>query len=361
MNIKLHSSELNRIMKTIVQCVDEKFERFSNVEIFYNDNRLTIRGTNGIVAAEMFTPLLGGDGEIFCVDGTMFARVCAMCNGDVSISTTDKDCIIKGNGRTRLPIVNADVPDYNPIKPIASVSVKAEDFSRAYGSVAHSIAVDQTRIQLTGVLTEVDESGLRMTTIDGFRMAIETIDCDGDPMKIVIPGSFMKLIQNSTVAGETILIKTDGKRIEVSTEGMRISCGLLVGEFPDTSKIVPTDFRTSCLVSVNQIRNALKSSSVLNSKNNLVKISIDGNVMKIMSNSEQADYEAELECSTQGEGLRIAFNQKYLMETINSISTENAVMRFTTMSSPCVVTEKVEQGIIPEGLRMILPVRVAGV
>ena len=356
MNIKLHSSELNRIMKTVVQCIDDKMERFSNIEICHNNNLLTIRGTDGSFAASVSTPLLGGDGEKFCVDGTMFARVCSMCNGDVSITTTDKDCIIKGNGRTRLPIVNTTIPEYAPVsEPNPSVFISAEDFSRAYGCVAHAIATDQSRIHLTGVLVEVDETGLRMTTIDGFRMAVETVDCDGDAMKIIIPGSFMKLIQSSTVTGETIRIITDGKRAEVMTEGLRIMSGLLSGDFPDVARIIPESFKTECLVSVEQIRSALKSSGVLNSKSNLVKILIDGDVMKVTSNSDQADYEAEIECQTHGDGIRIAFNQKYLMETIGSIDSTDAIMKFNTPSSPCIV-----QGQSNNGTRLILPVRVAG-
>ena len=361
MNIKIHSSELNRMMKTISQCVDDKFDRFSNIEITYDNNLLTIRATNGTFAAEMFSPLLGGDGEKICVDGTLFAKVCSMCSGDVSITTTEKDCVIKGNGRTRLPLVNADVPPYKGIdEDNPTVFVKAEDFIRAYSSVAHAISADQSRVQLTGVLTEVDETGLRMSTLDGFRMAIETIDCDGDPMKITIPGSFMKLIQNSVVAGETVSIRTDGKKVEADTEGMRISCGLLVGEFPDLKRIVPDSFKTDCLVKAESVRNAIRSSGVLNSKENLVKVAIEGDLMKVMSNSERADYEAEINCETHGENLIIAFNQKFLAETMASIGTEDVIMKFNTMSSPMIVTAKTEHGIKHDGLRLILPVRVAG-
>jgi DNA polymerase III sliding clamp (beta) subunit (PCNA family) len=43
-----------------------------------------------------------------------------------------------------------------------------------------------------------------------------------------------------------------------------------------------------------------------------------------------------------------------------SIGTEDVIMKFNTMSSPMIVTAKTEQGIKPDGLRLILPVRVAG-
>ena len=354
MNIKIHSSELNRMMKTISQCVDEKFDKFSNIEICHENNLLTIRGTNGQFAAVMSTPLLGGDGESFCVDGVMFARVCGMCSGEVSIITDGTVCTIKGAGRTRIPIVKADVPEFKEIPDgQPEVKVSAKDFSFAYGCVSHAISKDQSRLVLTGVLTEVDDSGLRMTTLDGFRMAIETVDCDGDDMKIVIPGSFMKLIQTSATAGETITMVTDGKKVQASTDGMKISCGLIAGEYPDVARIVPSSFNTECLVSADKVASALKTSGSINSKNNLVKMVISGGAITVMSNSEKADFDAEIPCETQGDGLTIAFNQSYLMDTIGSIVNGDAVMKFGTPSSPCVV-----QGKGDEGIRLILPVRV---
>ena len=113
MKVKIHSSELNRMMKTIVQCIDTKdVSKLSNIEIIYDNNLLTIRGTDGHFAAVMSTPVLGGDGESFCVDGTMFAKVCSMCSGEIDISTDGKFCTIKGAGRTRLPIIDVKIPAY---------------------------------------------------------------------------------------------------------------------------------------------------------------------------------------------------------------------------------------------------------
>lgn len=354
MNIMIHSGELNRMMKTISQCVDNKIDKFSNIEICHDGSQLTIRGCNGVFAAEMSTPLLGGDGEKFCVDGTMFARVCNMCSGDVNITTDGKNCTIKGSGRTRISIVDAEVPAYKELpEDCSGVFVKARDFSHAYGCVAHAISKDQSRLVLTGVLTEVDETGLRMTTLDGFRMAIETVDCDGDPMKIIIPGNFMNLIQKSISVGETVHIVTDGKKVQASTDGMRISCGLLVGEYPDVGRILPEDFKTECLVSADQVASALRNSNTVNSKTGLVKMVVGEDMITVMSNSEKADYDAEISCKTQGDGLTIAFNQNYLMDTIGSIVNGEAVMKFNSPSTPCVV-----QGKNDTGIRLILPVRV---
>lgn len=354
MNIKIHSSELNRMMKTITQCIDSRDQNKGNIEVIYDNNLLSIRGTNGNMAAVMSTPVLGGNGESFCVDGTMFARVCAMCNGEISIVTDGKICTVKGNGRTRLPIVNARIPALEPVTG-KECTIRSEVFSHGYNSVAYAVSNDQGRVVLTGVLMESVDGGIRLVSLDGFRMAVEMLECDADGIKAVVPGAFMKLVSSSTAVGETITLRTDGKRIQASTDGMMLTGTLLSGEFPDYNKIMPTEFKTNSRMYADQLMSTLKCGAVVNQSNNLIKMYVKEDSITVMSNSEQADYDAEVSCETQGELLKTAFNHKYLMETINSITGNEIVMRFNSPISPCIV-----QGKDSDGIRLILPVRVQG-
>lgn len=354
MNIKIHSSELNRMMKTITQCIESKSPTLGNIEVIYDNNLLSIRGTNGHTSAVLCAPMLGGTGETFCVDGTMFARVCAMCSGEIEISTDGKYCTVKGAGRTRIPIINAKVPAFETVSG-KECKIRSEDFSKGYGSVAYAISQDQSRLVLTGVLMESVDDSIRMVTLDGFKLAMETVPCETDKVRMIVPGSFMKLVASSSMAGETITFRTNGKQIQASTDGMMLACTLLQGDFPDYERILPKEHKTETLLYADQLMNALKCGSVVNQSNNLVKLDVKEQSVTIMSNSEQADFDAEVGCHTQGDGLKIAFNHKYLMETISSIVGNEIILHFNTSVSPCIVTAK--DG---DGLRLILPVRVAG-
>ena len=86
-----------------------------------------------------------------------------------------------------------------------------------------------------------------------------------------------------------------------------------------------------------------------------MKLNVTENAITIMSNSEQADFDAEVNCCTTGGDLTIAFNHKYLMETINSIIPNEITLKFNSTISPCIL-----QGKDSKGLRLILPVRTAG-
>ena len=354
MKIKVHSSELNRMMKIVSQCIDSRFSIYSNIEIVHETNLLTIYGTNGTCYAAVSAPLFGGDGEGFCVDGSMFAKVCSMCNGEVEISTDTRTCTIKGAGRTRMPIIEGNVTRQERIEGMASV-MAADDFMKCYNGVSYAVSTDQSRIQLTGVLCEFGEYGVKMVALDGFQMSVETAKCKGDIMKVIIPGAFMKLMTQATIIGEDVTIRTNGNRIEASSDSMVLSCGVLAGEYPDYQRILPKEFKTECLVRIEELRNALKCGGIVASKQNLVKLEVSEDYVKIMSNNEEADYDADVPCDTQGDGLKIAFNQKYLMNTVNAINTEEAVLRFNSSVNPCVIQGKDEVGV-----RLLLPVRVQG-
>ena len=356
MKLKIHSSELNRMMKTLGKCIDPRHQAFGNIEVIYDNNLLTLRGTNGMFSAVMSAPVMGGDGETFCIDGEMFGKICALSKGEVEIVTAGNNCMIRGAGKARLPIVQANIPPFARVEKGVSTVIKADDFARGFGGVEHAISTDEgsSRIQLTGVYTEIGEYGMKMVTLDGFRLAVETLQCSGEQAKMVVPGAFMRLIKDSTFGNEDIKLKTDGSRLQVTTEGMMISCPLLVGDFPDYAKMLPKEFKTECLVNAEQLRTALKNSSVVCS-DKLVKFEISGNLLVVSGNSERADYETEVNCEIQGTGITIAFNLKYIMDTIASMGVEEVVLKMNTASSPCVVTGKQDGG-----LRLVLPVRVMG-
>ena len=353
MNIKIHSSELNRMMKTITQCIDSKDMNMGNVEIISGNNLLSIRASNGFLSAVMSTAMLGGDDESFCVDGALFAKVCAMNNGEINISTDGRTCTIKGTGRTRLPIVTAKVPEFKPVSG-KKCAIRAESFAKGYGSVAYAISTDQSRVVLTGVLLEAEASEMRMVAIDGFRLSVESVPCESEQIKAIVPGAFMKLVSSSTIAGESITLSTDGKRIQALTDGMTVACTLLSGDFPDYSRIVPDNFKTNSVLYADALQNALKCGSVVNGNNNLIKLEVAENDVTVSSNSEQANFDETVPCITNGSDVQIAFNHKYLMETIASITENEITMSFNSSINPCVIRGK--EG---TGYRLILPVRVA--
>ena len=348
MDIRIPSADMNRMMKIVSQCLGKLSE---NVEVIHDNNLLTIRGTDGTISTVATAPLLGGTGESFCVDGAMLTRVCANCRGEIQIETTDKVCSIKGAGRTRIPIVTSKVKAFDPVAG-KSTTVKGGDLHRCYGKVSYAISTNQARVTLTGVLLNANGGELTLTTLDGFQLAVEKTACSGDDIRILIPGVFMKVVDGSVLPDDDVKITTDGKRVQITTADLMMNCPLLNDEFPDYERMMPNEFKTEILVKVDAVVDALKSGSVVLSKDMAVALTVCDGSIQIRNNSEHGEFEADVACEIQGEEMRIGFNERYLLSALSMIDEDEAVIKLSGPVTPVIV-----QGKGKDGIHLLLPVR----
>lgn len=352
MNIRIPSADMNRMMKIISKCTGKLTE---NVEVIHDNNLLTVRGTDGVISAVATAPLLGGDGESFCVDGAMLTRVCAQCRGVIQIETSDRVCTIKGAGRTRIPIVEKKVKAFEPVEGM-SMTVKGSDLTGCYGKVSYAISTNQARVALTGVQMSTGFGKMKLAALDGFQLAVEETECSGDEVRILVPGAFMKMVTESVFPDDEVRFTTDGKRVQITTNDLTMNCPLLQGQFPDYDRMMPKEFKTEALVKVDQLSDALKSGSVVLNKDMAVALTIDDGSIHIRNNSEHGEFEAEVACDVQGEHMRIGFNEKYLINALNMCGEDEAVIKFSGPVSPVIVHGKGK-----DGIHLTLPARIFGV
>lgn len=352
MNIKVHGADLNAAMRVIKKCINPKDQKLSSVEIGHGTEGITLRGTNGNFAASVIIPLMCEEFDSFCVDGSTLASIVATKNVDLDLTADGQALVIRGAGRTRIPILKTRVPELDMVQG-KRVTVQAGTFARMCEQIKHAIAVDQTRIVLTGAFVEADGTRMTMTALDGFRLAREVAGCGGDEVSMLIPGGFLALVASSVGDEEQLELITDGKAVMVRSPFVTLKCGLLSGEYVDVTKVVPTTFGTECLVKRLDVLDALKNAGAIINTEKLVKLVISGHTMKLSGNSEMADYEAEIDCDCQGnDALNIAFNSEYLRDALSTIETDEVVMKFNGAMSPVIVTRR--DG---EGTRLVLPVR----
>lgn len=353
MNLLIHSNELNRAMKLLGNVVEPRFPTHANVEFHADGKGLTLRATNGTMFASVMIPTIGLDDETFCVDGAMLKSVIASAGGEVRITTTERACILKSAGQTRMPIVAMDMPKEEPVSG-ASFRVNGELLARAIRKTQYAISTEQARAVLTGSLMETDGDVLKVVSLDGFQLALETCDVSGEPMKMIVPGIALRRVMENLCQDEKLTVTTDGVRVAFETETMRLSTVLLVGQFIDYEKLIQPSFEHSARVNVEEMLRVCRSSKVISSKNHLVKLHVREGGITLTSNSEQgSDFQADVVCDTRGGDLTIAFRDEYLMNALSAVDGEYAVMNMTSTTGPAVIEAD------GEGKHLLLPVRVS--
>lgn len=359
MKIRIHSADLQRMMKIAGACVNPRLPTTSAIEIIHDNNILSIRANDGQFGVVASTPLMGGEGESFCVDGTMFGKAVGMCSGETVINVEDKECKVWfGTGRTRMPVIKAKIPAFDFMTGGNTVVMRSKAFRRMLESVDYAIATDQSRKILTGALVECDGKEMRMVALDGFRMATDTAKIvNGTAPKMIIPGAFLKMVGRGLTDDGYVKMTTDGSRLTLSADGLMLSCGLLEGEFPDYHRLLPETFKTEALTETANMLAAVKSGSIINGKQKLVKLLVRNDKIEVRNNAEAADYYAEVDCMMTGEWLQIAFNEQYLIEALRAVDTEKIVMQMNSSVSPVVIRNDDDKG---KWIHLLLPVRTAG-
>lgn len=248
------------------------------------------------------------------------------------------------------------LPEVGESKTISLPKVMLKDMIQR---TTFAIATDETRPILTGCLIESDGTELSLVALDGFRLALrkQVFEDTIPELTAVVPGKVLNEIAKvlddsedsvSLMWGMTHLLADMGRT--------RIVARLLEGEFIKYRQILPTDWQTRLVVSKKEMEAAIDRASLMarEGKNNLVKLHIQEGLLLITSNAELGDVREEIQVQTEGRDLDIAFNVRYLTDTLRAIEDEDIQIRFNSNVSPCILLPTTGD----KFLYLALPVRV---
>ena len=216
---------------------------------------------------------------------------------------------------------------------------------------------------LTGSLLEVSRSEARLVALDGFRLAMQKLFQpfelpEGvEVVRAIIPGKVLNELSRILPDDDAFCTMLfDRNRMQCTFGNIRLTSGLLAGEYIDYRRILPSDFKTEARANRISVQDAIDRASLMarEGKNNLIKMSFHDDILKITSNAELGDVEEEMDASLNGDPIDIAFNARYITDVIRNVSDDNLCMKFNSNISPCVVVP--ESG--DDFVYLILPVRV---
>ncbi len=328
------------------------------VQMTCSDGALVIEYTNAASIKE--------EGEVV-LPGKLFTELIRkMPDGMVNISVSDQRTatIRCMKNRSNLAVMNADeYPEIQLMQTGTSVKIPQNKLRDMISRVVFAIATDESRQILTGSLLEVSRNEARLVALDGFRLAMQKIfqpfelPEGTDVVKAIIPGKVLNELSRILPDDEAFCTMLfDKNRMQCTFGNIRLTSGLLAGEYIDYRRILPSDFKTEARANRISVQDAIDRASLMarEGKNNLIKMSFRDGILKITSNAELGDVEEEMDASLNGDPIDIAFNARYITDIIRNVSDDFLCMKFNSNVSPCVVVP--ENG--DDFIYLILPVRV---
>ena len=255
-----------------------------------------------------------------------------------------------------------EFPDVPALTDARSFTMKSGDFKDLVGKVAFSVAQDDARPILKGVLLEIDENGVTAVALDGYRLAkcVKPVKAVSAAMHAVVPARCLNEISRMVEDSE------DDLTVYVQRNWLRIDLGhtvltsvLLSGDFVPYRNIIRNTFETTVTVPGAQLSDSLERAILLSrdDRSNPVKFEITESMLSITSASGAGNIDEKLPVVTVGPDLTIAFNAKYFTEMLRVCGADSITIKFNSPADPCIVEPADGK---EDFLYLILPVRIGG-
>lgn len=272
-------------------------------------------------------------------------------NNNVYITCQKSEFTLIGNNPAEfpgLPVINEN----------SMYEISQEMLRNMIRQTIVGIAQDETRPILTGVLFEVKSKVLSFVALDGYRLAIKSVNIDNNNnISAVIPGKTLSEISKILESSEEIVkITFTPNHILFNLGNTKIISRLLDGEFINYRQILPDEYRLRARVKVSELMDSIERASLLakEGRTNLITFDVMRDKLVITSNSQMGKVYEEVNVELEGEELKIRFNARYFLDVLRIIDSEEIYLEFSTNVSPCIIKKTDSDDYI----YLVLPVRI---
>ena len=293
----------------------------------------------------------------------LFGEIVRKMPDDVVVFTSQGYMVNIKCGLSEFNILGTDPEEFPELPSVdqQNALVIGQPVLRAMiGQTLFAVSDNESRPIHTGSLFEVDESGLTVVSVDGYRLALrhEAVEKKkgADSFSFVVPGSALGEVEKICSGEETVTITQGARHIMFQTGDTVLVCRRLEGDFLAYRNAIPRSNSIKVEVDARALLSSIERVSLIISeklKSPLRCVFGDG-IVSITTKTAIGDAADQCPVTGSGDGLEIGFNNKYLMDALKAAPASKLRMEFTSGVAPCVILPaEGEENFI----YMVLPVR----
>ena len=320
----------------------------ANVLLVARDGELAVTATDLEVELVARTAVqVDATGEV-TVPGRKLLDICRALpeDAEITISQSGEKLLIK-SGRSKFSLTTlpaAEFPTVENINAGQRIEVSQEMLARLLEKTHFSMAQQDVRYYLNGLLLETGTKALRAVATDGHRLALCEVGLAGGKspqQQVIVPRKGVLELQRLMSGEGEIGIELGTNHIRIELQGIRFTSKLIDGRFPEYERVIPQDTSNSMVADRAAFRAALQRTAILsNEKYRGIRLVIrKGSLVLQAHNPEQEEAEEELEVQYEGDEIEIGFNVNYLLDALGAIESESVDLAVVDSNSSCLLTE----------------------
>lgn len=346
----------------------------TGIKIVATDNGVTLTGSDSDVSIESFIPKEDAGDEIVEIKQTgsivlqarFFSEIVKKLPTDmVEIQVENHLQTVIRSGKSEFNLNGLDAEEYPHLPQVEEENafrIPTDLLKAMVRQTVFAVSTSETRPILTGVNWKVENNELNCIATDSHRLALRKARIEtenNESYNVVIPGKSLnelsKILDDSNDPVEIVITEN---QVLFKAKHLLFFSRLLEGNYPDTSRLIPSESKTDVMVNTKDFLQAIDRASLLarEGKNNVVKFAtIEGGIIEVSSNTpEIGNVIEEIQAQAiEGEELKISFSAKYMMDALKALEGTEIKITFTGAMRPFVIRPLGDESI----LQLILPVR----
>ncbi len=350
MKLSVSREALLKPLQAVIGVVERRqtMPILANVLLVAKDGQVAVTGTD--LEVELVATVdveVEGAGEI-TVPGRKLLDICRALpeSAEVSISVSGEKLNVK-SGRSRFSLMTlpaAEFPRVGDIDAGQTLSVSQATLAKLLDKTHFSMAQQDVRYYLNGLLLETGQKWLRAVATDGHRLALCEVELDEQKMpeqQVIVPRKGVLELQRLIGGEGELQIELGSNHIRIQLEHIRYTSKLIDGRFPEYERVIPQDTDNQLTADREAFRGALQRTAILsNEKYRGIRLIIKkGGLLLQAHNPEQEEAEEEVEISYSGDDIEIGFNVNYLLDAIGAIESDEIVLAVVDGNSSCLLRD----------------------
>ena len=314
----------------------------------------------------------------YIINAQKFNQTLRVMEGEEVTLTVDEKlvaCIFSGRSSHKMSaLAGSDFPNIPDLVSDRSFIVGQAIVKKMMNQVSFAMGVNDQRTVLNGTFFKITDDSIMMVACDSFKLAkcaktteLVNKNTNGNEhleYKFIVPVKTMNELSRLLSDDEDAVMQiyVTRKHIVFLIGELIFFSRLIDGEYIDYDRIIMSSHKISVTLDRRELISALERAALVTeekiagSVRSHVKLDVVGDVLKISAVSSAGSTYDELFIDHKGDDLLIAFNNRFLIDSIKACSDEKIIL---SMSSP-LTSMNIQPAAENEGeeeIFMLLPVR----
>ncbi|MBS0366069.1 MAG: DNA polymerase III subunit beta [Proteobacteria bacterium] len=318
----------------------------ANVLLQARDSKLSVTGTDlevELVAAHGVTVQQAGE---ITVPGRKLLDIFRSLPEKTSVTlSTEGERVSIRAGRSRFTLSSLPAGDFPLVEDInaqQTLRLAQGEFRRLIDKTHFSMAQQDVRYYLNGLMLETDGKALRAVATDGHRLALCEMALAGKgqgTQQVIVPRKGVLELQRILGTDGEIELSVGTNHVRAQIGDIRFTSKLIDGRFPEYGRVIPGSPPRTVEADRETLRQALQRTAILsNEKYRGIRLTARPDLLTLQAhNPEQEEAEDQVEVTYKGDEVEIGFNVNYLLDALGAVEGDKVAIGLTDSNSSCLI------------------------